>query len=225
MGKKIKKIIRIFFFLPWSVIFNFKYLPLKQAIKLPIIFYVRPTFLSLKGKVIIESTSIRFNMIKLGKTIAPILPYDSFRWENKGIIIFKGNCSICHHSFISCGSDSILEIGNRTSFGFGCRIIVFKGITFEDKVRVSWDCTFIDTDFHPLIDMTRQEPLKISQVIKIGYGSWIGHNCILSKGVKLPKNTIVCSGSVVKGRFRQENTIIGGNFATVIDEGYIRDDV
>lgn len=224
MGKKIKKYLRIFFFLPWSIIFNFRYLPLRQAIKLPIIFYVRPTFLSLKGKVIIDSTSIRFNMIKLGKKSAPMLPYEQFRWENKGIVIFKGSCSLSNHCFVSCGSEGSLKFGDKNTFSFGCRIIAWKGIAFEDKVRVSWDCTFIDTDFHPLIDMIRQEPLKMSQAIKIGYGSWIGHNCILSKGVRLPHNTIVASGSVVKGIFHKENTIIGGNFATVLDEGYIRDD-
>ena len=88
---------------------------------------------------------------------------------------------------------------------------------------MSWDCTFIDTDFHPLIDTTRQKPLKVSQAIKIGYGSWIGHNCIISKGVRLPHNTTVSSGSIVKGSFRQEDTILGGNLAVVLDEGYIRD--
>ena len=90
---------------------------------------------------------------------------------------------------------------------------------------MSWDCTFIDTDFHPLIDTTRQKPLKVSQAIKIGYGSWIGHNCIISKGVRLPHNTTVSSGSIVKGSFRQEDTILGGNLAVVLDEGYIRDDI
>ena len=48
-----------------SLWFNFKYLPFKQAVKLPILLY-KPTFLELKGSVVIESDSIRFGMIRLG---------------------------------------------------------------------------------------------------------------------------------------------------------------
>ncbi|MBQ6073422.1 MAG: acyltransferase [Bacteroidales bacterium] len=217
--------LRILLFLPWSIVFNFHYLPFKQACKLPIVFYVLPTFLTLKGKIIIDSPIIRFNMIQFGKCKAPIVSYRSFRWENRGTVIFNGRLEIAHHAFVSCGRDGILQFGDYNRFNFGCRIISYKEIVFGDKVRVSWDCTFLDTDYHPLIDTVRGKPLKVFQSIRIDYGCWIGHNCIISKGVKLPKNTTVCAGAIVKGRFSQENTIIGGNIAKVLDEGYVRDDV
>lgn len=217
---------RMLLFMPWSIFFNFHYLPFNQARKLPIIFYVRPTFLALKGEVVIDCPSIRFNMIRFGKCKAPMLPYKSFRWGNEGgTVCFKGRLELSHHAYISCGGNGVLTFGDSNRFNFGCRFIAFKEIVFGDKVRGSWDCTFIDSDFHSLIDTVRGKPLKVSQPIRIDYGCWIGHNCIISKGVKLPKNSTVCAGSVVKGRFSQENTIIGGNIAKVLDEGYIRSDV
>lgn len=225
MITEFKARLRILLFLPWSIVFNFHYLPFKQACKLPFIFYVRPTFLALKGKVILSAPDIHYNMIRFGKCKAPIVSYKSFRWENRGTICFNGKMDISHHTFISCGREGILKFGDSNRINFGCRFIAGKEIIFGDKVRVSWDCTFIDTDFHPLIDTVRRKPLKVSQSIKIDYGCWIGHNSIVSKGVKLSKNTTVCAGSVVKGRFSQENTILGGNLAKVIDEGYVRDDV
>lgn len=45
----LKNRIRIIICLPWSIVFNFYYLPFRQAIKLPILFSVIPTFLSLRG--------------------------------------------------------------------------------------------------------------------------------------------------------------------------------
>ena len=225
MYSEFKTKLRILLFLPWTIRFNFHYFPFKQARKLPVVFYVRPTFLSLKGKVVLGIPDMRFNTIRLGKDIAPIVPYNSFRWENNGSIHFGGRLDLSHHAYVSCGSDGLLKFGNANRINFGCRFIANKEIVLGDKVRMSWDCTLIDTDFHPLIDMVRGKPLKIAQPIKIDYGCWIGHNCVVSKGVKLPKNTTVSAGSVVKGRFSQENTIIGGNLAQVLDQGYVRDDV
>ena len=118
-----------------------------------------------------------------------------------------------------------MKFGASNRINLGCRFIANKEVVFGDKVRISWDCTFIDTDFHPLIDTVRGKPLKTAQSIKIDYGCWIGHNSIVSKGVRLPKNTTVSAGSVVKGRFSEENAIIGGNIANVLDKGYVRDDV
>lgn len=225
MGDLFKRKMRMLLYMPWSIVFNFHYLPYKQARKLPIVFYVRPTFRALKGKVIIDTPEVKFNMIQLGNCKAPIIADKSFRWGNEGTVYFHGKIDISHHAYISCGPHGVIHFGDSDRINFGCRIIAGKEIVFGDKVRVSWDCTFIDTDFHPLIDMLRGKPLKVSQSIKIDYGCWIGHNSIISKGVKLPKNTTVCAGSVVKGRFSKENTIIGGNIAKVLDEGYVRDDV
>lgn len=225
MISEFKARLRLILYLPWSIVFNFHYFPFKTARKLPVIFYVRPTFLSLKGKVLLDTPDVRFNMIRFGKCKAPIAPYKSFRWQNEGTVIFGGKLELSHHAFIWCGRNGTLRFGDSVRINFGCRFIASKEITFGDKVRISWDCTFIDTDFHPLIDTVRGKPLKVAQAIKIEYGCWIGYNCLVSKGVKLPKNTTVCAGSVVKGRFSKENTVIGGNLATVLDEGYVRDDV
>lgn len=226
MLKKIRNNVRALFFLPYSLIFNFYYLPFAQAIRLPFLFYVRPTFLSLKGNVkLAKHSGVRFGMIKLGKDIAPILNKSMFRWENAGNILFHGSCIMSHHTFISCGHEGTIEFGANSSYSFGLRIIAYDKISFADKARISWDCTFIDTDFHSVIDMTCNKPVPMTSSIQLGYACWVGHNVIISKGVRIPDNCIVASGSVVKSHFKQANTIIGGNLAIVIDDGYRRDDV
>lgn len=221
----ISKYVRVLACLPWSIYFNFHYLPFRQAIRLPILFEIIPTFLCMKGTVRIESENLRPGLVSVGGIMAPFYKRKVFRWKNSGDIVLKGNIRFGHHTFISVGSDGYLEIGDNSGFGHGLKLICERKIVFGDKSRISWECTFIDTDYHPLIDMVRNEPISEKAPIIMGRGVWIGHNCIVSKGSRLAENTTVSSGSVVKGRFNKPNVIIGGNPAVVWDEGYKRDDV
>ena len=82
-----------------SLWFNLKYLPFKQAIKLPILLY-RPTFLRLKGSVVIESDDIRFGMIKLGLFTSAVYPNSGITIRNDGILLFKGECYIGNDTYI-----------------------------------------------------------------------------------------------------------------------------
>ena len=145
--------LRILLYLPWSIRFNFHYFPFKQARKLPVIFYVRPTFLALKGKVVLGMEDMPFNTVRFGKEKAPMLPRKSFRWSNQGTVYFNGKLDCSHHTFISCDPNAVLKFGDTNRINFGCRFIANKEIVFGDKVRISWDCTFIDSDYHPIIDM------------------------------------------------------------------------
>lgn len=222
--KRIKEILSILFNFPYTIILNFYYLPLKKAIKLPIICYTPITFLKLGG-VIQLPEYVTFNMIKLGKTITHVERKNRVRWEIYGKIIFHGKIIISDKTFLYVDRKAVLEFGKNISISYGCRFITRKRIKLGNKIRVSWECTFIDTDFHPLIDIINNTELKPDAPIKINDGSWIGYNSIISKGSLLGKNTTVGSGSVVKGIFKKENSIIGGNPAKLIDEGYIRDDM
>lgn len=68
--------------LPYSLYFNFHYLPIRQAIKLPIILY-SPHFWSLKGKIIIDAPQIYFRMIRLGLFNGGLSNGHGFVWMNE----------------------------------------------------------------------------------------------------------------------------------------------
>ena len=50
-----------------TIYFNFRTLPFKQAIKLPIFIYGRVRLFGLNGEVIFENTYIKTGMVKIGK--------------------------------------------------------------------------------------------------------------------------------------------------------------
>ena len=107
---KLYKKTKQFKYILHSIYFNFHYLPIKQAIRLPIILY-KPELLSLKGKIIIESNDIHFGMIRLGFRNVGIYPNTGITYENRvGTIIFKGKCFIGNSSAISIEKKAELEI-------------------------------------------------------------------------------------------------------------------
>lgn len=114
--------------LPKSIWFNFKYLPFKQAIKLPILFY-NPLFLECKGKVIIDSDDVHFGMIKLGLSVVSFYPKAGITFENHG---------------------GVLTIGNESGCSASLKLACYHCIDIEDGVRFGWNCSIIDTDFHRL---------------------------------------------------------------------------
>ena len=207
----------------YSIYFNFRVLPWKQAVHLPICCLVWPTIKVTKGVVKFEGTPIKKYMVRLGVTRTPILNPRDFIWINLGTIVFKGKVHIGHHALISVHKEGYLEFGDQVGLNSGCRVVCKKRIVFGHKVRASWDCQFYDTNFHPLIDMVNEKPVKMHSPIVIGDNVWLGHNVIISKGVKLGNGNVVSSGSVVKSIFREENCIIAGNPAVKVDEGYKAD--
>lgn len=93
-----------------TIYFNFHYLPLQQARKLPIYLH-RPRFhrdwggrtFRLHGEVLIESPTIRRGMIRLGFIQATTHPDNGIMWSNEGTVVFKGNCRIAQGSAIRNG--------------------------------------------------------------------------------------------------------------------------
>lgn len=220
--KIIKKFFRYlkpetFRILYYSIFFNFRVLPFKQAIKLPFISYVR-VYVITNNNLVVEN--LRTGMIRIGKQRSPIHSPSRINWNNKGTVVFKGKCLLGHTMMIQTGKEGYLEFGNMSAFNCGCNISCEKKIIFKERCKISWDCQFYDTDFHPMLDIERNTITKMDSPIIIGENVWIGHNVIVSKGVKLANEVIVSSGSVVKTSCKFPNVILMGNPAQIIDEGY-----
>lgn len=107
--------------LPSSIYFNFHYLPINQAIKLPIILY-KPHFIKCSGRIYIKG-SVKFGMIQLGKPMVSIFPNNGIIWDNKGCISFLGNAHIGNNSSISTGNTGMIEFGNNFRATTTVRII------------------------------------------------------------------------------------------------------
>lgn len=218
---KVKRLVRFIYCLPWSIIFNFYYLPFKHAVKLPILFQTIPTFLHLGGKVrIAEGTPVRTGIVRLGVRFEPISSQTSFRWSNYGEVEFKGNVMLGDHFYFSVYEGGIVRIGEDVRFNCHCSIMSKFLINIGNHSYFGWNTQLIDTDFHHVYDIISKKVLHKSAPIIIGNNVWVGNNCQIVKGVKLPDHTLVMANSYVKNKFKKEYSLIGGNPAVFVDEGY-----
>jgi acetyltransferase-like isoleucine patch superfamily enzyme len=222
-----KKLKQYFIYLPYIVPivwFNFKYLPARQAVRLPIFLY-RPKFRHSGGKVIIDSEHIRPGMIRMGHLTIGIYRNDGIIWDVTGTVVFRGKCIIGGGSAINLVPTGCLVFGHRFIANANTKIICHNKIEFGYSVNLGWDVTVIDTDFHALKNAVTHKKMNPTAPVVLGDYTWIGHHCLIVKGTKTPQRLIASEGSKLSGRYRcGANTIVSGNPAQVImEDSYYRD--
>lgn len=195
---KVKLFFSFLRYLPYTLFFNFRLLPLCQAVKLPIWLY-KPKFGKLTGKVSIESSVIKTGMIRLGFFSVNIYPNTGCMIDIRGEVIYKGKCFIGNNSFISVGETGSLVFGNNFRNTSSIKIACYHSIVFSSDVLVGWDCLFMDTDFHALTkndgSLTRgYAPIMIEN------GVWLGFGCKVFKGALVPSQCVVSAQTILKCR-------------------------
>ena len=217
-----------------TLFFNFYYLPIRQAVKLPILLHKprfyrtyggRSFFFNLGGSVKIENDDVYHGMIKLGFVTGTSYQDIGFIWSNSGSIIFKGECVIGQ----GCSIRNIkgeLIFGDKFKSNYNSHFICEEKIEFGNYSGCSWDCTFCDTDFHSIKNVYTGKKSNPRGPIIIGDYSWICQSSVILKNTKLPNYTIVSTGSVLTGKFKcKEKSIVAGNPAKLILEGEFYRDI
>lgn len=147
----------------------------------------------------------------------------TIKGHNHKVKIGKG-CKINQGgSFRLVGIGGHIEIGNKTTIE-SAHIAVTEQ---DSKVIIGNDCMFasdIDIrtgDSHAIFDSTTKKRLNFAKDVLIGQHVWIAPHTIILKGVKLPDNSIVATGSVVVKGFGEEDggIIIAGNPAKIVKAG------
>ena len=109
-----------------------------------------------------------------------------------------------------------IKIGNDCGLS-GTTIVSASSIFIGNRVLIGSNSTLVDTDFHPLDWVERQmNPLNgKSAPIIIEDDVFIGMNCVVLKGVRIGRGTVIGAGSVVSKNI-PAGCIAVGNPALVI---------
>ncbi len=196
--------------------FNLHYFPLKEAIKFPV-FVSRGTKLdTLKGEIKIDAP-LQTGMIKIGYGNVGVFDKRIHRaiWEVSGKVIFKGEAMLKFGVKITVGETGILTIGDKFRISTNSAILCFKKISFGSNCRISWDVIMMDTDFHYITNL-EGEILNAPSEIKLGNNTWVGMQCVFSKGAILDDNVIVASNSLINKSIKGSYQIIGGSPAKIL---------
>lgn len=129
-----------------------------------------------------------------------------------------GNYSIGRGCRFDIGENAVLSIGEGGYTNCNTNFIIMHNMTIGDNCVISWDCQFLDEDFHKIYYSGKKELINS---IVIGDNVWIGCGVKIYKGTNIPNGCVIASNSIVKGTFSVENSLIGGNPARIIKQGII----
>lgn len=180
---------------------------------------------ALKGRIIFTKPVHR-GMLKIGIT-------DAVRsYHNKSLLRINGTllCGDCvtlrRGIAIEVTPEGCIELQDHVYIGDNNTIISKKKITIGYATRVGNSTTFMDTDFHYIVNTMTGDVKSSYGEIFIGENNWIGGNCIIKKGAHTPKGTILAGPySMISKDYRgkiNEYSIIGGSPAKLLIENMRR---
>ena len=192
-----------------SVWINLRYLPIRQAIKLPILIYYKSTFEAGFGRIVIDK-EVYFGMIRIGFHEVPVCnPYDKTVIRVKGQLLIKGSAHIGRASKIIVGKSGSLILGDDFKISASTAINCYKHIEFGNNIQFSWDCLVMDSDAHTIFD-EKGNRINFEKPIIFEDNIWVGCRCTVLKGSYIPTNCVIGAGSVITGQHFSENSIIAG---------------
>jgi len=201
-----------------TIYFNLKYLPFRQAIKLPIYISSKVYLRSTAGKLKIDCP-ISTGLIRIGYGEIGIFDKQKSRtiWNVPGTVIFKGRCNIGHGSKISIETNGTLILGDNFTISAESSIAVSSEIQFGNNCLLSWDILIMDTDFHKIKDEFGNI-INAPKPIIVGNNVWIGCRSLILKGAKIPNNCVIGADSIVSKALEKENGLYVGSPCKLVKE-------
>lgn len=202
--------------------FNFKMLPIRQAIYLPFDFCHRIRFNRLSGKVTIDEKHISRGMVCFGAQGSDMFDNSNTIIDIAGTLIIKGSkIRIGIGSLFRIEQNGTIELHDKVTIGARNIILCEQFISIQQQTISSWNCQFMDTDTHSIFNIEKGEILPRTFPINIGEHCWIGNNVLINKNTILPNDTIVASYSLCNKDYSDiisNYSIIGGIPAKKIAE-------
>lgn len=206
-----------------SLYLNFKVLPLSKAIRLPIFVsgYTKIRGNLKKGSIRING-NISLGMILLGFGGSKDL-YDYNNRKNYleirgGALVFEGKARFSPHFSILI-VDSAMEIGNGFTCNNSCSFSCVSGIKIGEDCLFGGNVIIRDSDGHSVFSIADNGERILKKSVSpvcIGNHVWICNKCDILKGVSIASNNIVAYGSLCTRTITEENCIIAGRPAKVI---------
>ena len=101
---------------------------------------------------------------------------------------------------------SKLYIGDNVKINYNCVIVCRNSISIGEGTEFGPSVYIYDHDHDFRVGLKREQMTTDS--ITIGKNCWIGANTIILKGTTIGDNSVVGAGSVIKGEYPSNSTII-----------------
>lgn len=206
-----------------TIYFNLRMLPLRQAVKLPILL-IRPKFIKLKGKIVIDDDLCRFGLVKMGGWGCKAYPNTGIKLNLQGgTWTIKGKTWIGSNSYIEIGHSGALETGDKVVASTSLILFCSRNVVLGDATRFGWNCKVMDTSFHPLKNVETGERKPAGAPIRIGRNNWFATDCAILPGTTTADDCVFGYGCVLTKSVKTESYCVhGGSPVHVLSRGYYR---
>ncbi len=204
--------------IPKSLIFNFHYLPWRQAVRLPIWVSHATRLEAMQGKIVLP-LSIRTGMIRFGLNRNVVFGASASRslWlmTAGSEIHFLGSAAFdLSPTLVIEGGKVVVgeQFQANARFSLFCR----NRIELGSHSIAAWDVTIMDHDFHQIVEPETLKQLNEPRPVRIGTHVWIGQDTLILKGVEVEPDCVVAARSVLTRTVPGRHQVIGGNPARVL---------
>lgn len=203
---------------------NFKCLPFKKAIKIPIVLGKGTILRNTSGKIEFKCP-VRPGLVTIGvqyifndtKTNKSII-------TNRGVIEIGGKVMLQTGVKLLVEPNALLKFGGDNHLGVNSSIIVQREIIIGKTVHMAWNVQIMDTNFHYVKNILTGSVLPKTKEVFIDNNIWIGNNVFIHKGAYIPFGSIVASNSFINKSYKEkgENLLLAGSPSRIIKEGITR---
>lgn len=190
-----------------TIWFNFHYFHFFDACKFPVWLSKGISLRCLKGSVVLRDI-VRPGIVRVGYSSLGFqdLRHSRCVWNVMGRVYIGGNLRIGKGCSICVGESGELSFGEECILTGNSTIVCQKKISIGNNFLMSWDCLVMDSDFHKIFDLKRQQ-VNCDKPIIIEDNVWIGCHSIVLKGSKISSMSVVAAGSTVSGLLNRSNSI------------------
>lgn len=201
-----------------SLYFNFRYLPFRQAVYMPVWITTNFRIHGLKRGQLILHQPYRKSVF-LGDCGSPGLQ------EMKGCIymskdsklIFQGFTVISQGTVFRLDKDAKIELGDKFYCNKNCFFRSSDIIKFGNHCAVGWNVQINTNDGH---EVYYDDKICVNHGnIIIGENVWLTSNSIVCKNTSIADGCILAQGAVLTKKITDKNSLIGGVPAKVIKKG------
>ena len=208
-----------------TLYFNLKMFPFSTAKKLPVFFYGRIKFTSLKGSIVIDAP-LKTGMIGFGQPYEMTTrSYGIAELFLEGKFSIKGHIQFGKDCFVYIKKDAQLKMGHMASLASLGKIICTKSIILGTWARIGSESQVIDTNFHQMIDTSTGDKTHTTNAIMIGDYNFISNRVSIMSNTITPEFCTIASNSLTNKDYSSfgKNILIGGLPSKLLKENISRD--
>ncbi len=198
-----------------SLYFNFRYLPFRQAIYMPVWITANFKVRGLRRGMLVLYQPYRKSVF-LGDCGSPGLQEmrGGLFFSTRSRLILHGFTVVAQGSVLRMDEDATIEIGRNFFCNKNCFFRSSSKITFGEDCLLGWNVQINTSDGHVVSHDGVVKPSELP--VAIGNHVWLTANTIVTKGVSIADGCIIAQGAVVTKSVDEPNTLSGGVSSKVL---------